>query len=129
MSTHAQNSAEPIVLYLNVEEIIDAAWGSDPQALPALSSKGNTVIPSGESYREVYREVYRAFVERFQCEATSQGAQLTPPRQVQVKGVEDEDLLREHWEPPVSSEGPFFDQVMARVRLPSRADIISRGSP
>ncbi|WP_135448483.1 hypothetical protein [Brevibacterium aurantiacum] len=54
----------PTVLHLNVEEVIDGAWGADRTLLPALSSDGDSPLPEEGDFQAVYRRVYEDFVGR-----------------------------------------------------------------
>ncbi|MDR6865628.1 hypothetical protein J2Y69_000210 [Microbacterium resistens] len=74
-----QNRPAPIVIELNVEEVIDGAWSGDHSLLPALSSKGESPLPEHGGYLEAYTRVYEGYVRRFRETAMRIAKLRTPP--------------------------------------------------
>lgn len=117
-----KNAPAPIVMFVNVEELVDAAWSSDPSLLPALSSKAQSPIPSrGEAFRE-YRRAYEDFVLRL-TETANRLAQSKTPGQDVV--IDAGDVLRPWWKGSISSlDNPLFEESLDQTPLPTRDDII-----
>jgi len=112
---------DPIVIHLNVEEIVDGAWSSDRSQLPALSSIGNSPVPNRRSQLAAYRSAYEKFVERFTATVNRLALKTAYGREVLV---ETGDLLRPWYEGPTSSFGePLFDLALKQTSLPKRSEI------
>lgn len=110
-----------MVLHLNVEEVVDAAWRTDHSLLPALSGKGNSPVPEEGGQREAYRHAYEAYVDRFTTTLTRLARAETPQRDVVVEAG---DVLRPQLEEPLSSfSDRLFDAALEQTPLPTWADI------
>lgn len=120
-----QKRSSSIILYLNVEELLDGAWSADRSLLPARSSKGPTLIPSIGDFDDVYQEVYEDFVRRFTATAKRLAHTLTPGLEVQVDA--GQELLRAwHAGPSCSYGDPLFEATLEQTQLPTIADIVER---
>lgn len=119
-----QNHPAPLVLFLNVEELLDGAWAADHSLLPALSSKGESPFPNVEDF-DVYREAYEDYVRRFTETAKRLADARTPGQEVQVDA--GDNLLRGWHKEPLSSFGdPLFDATLKQTQLPTIEDIMGR---
>ena len=72
-----QNSHVPIVIHLNVEELVGGAWGADHSRLPALSSKGQSLVPEQGGHQEAIGEPTGVSFSASQKRRTACDAQAT----------------------------------------------------
>lgn len=116
-----QNRLAPIVVHLNVEEVVDGAWDKDDSLLPALSSTGNSPVPAQGGQREAYRRAYEGYVRRF-TDTINRLAERDTPGQVVL--VETGDVLLEWFKGPISSfDDPLFEEALELTPLPTRDEI------
>ncbi|XAS71633.1 hypothetical protein VUN82_21525 [Micrococcaceae bacterium Sec5.1] len=115
------NRPAPIVLDLNVEEVVDGEWSRDPSLLPALSSKGDSPVPEHGGFREAYKQTYEDYVYRF----TETVNRIAKDRRLgQEVRVVAGDVLRSWWEPPFSSsDDALFEEALEQTPLPNRDEI------
>ena len=115
------NRPAPIVMHINIEEIVDGAWCRDNSLLPALSSKGESPFPEEGGGLGTYRRTYEAYLRRFTESVNRVAARETPG---QDGRVEAGDVLRPWDESPTSPFGdPLFDEALEQTLLPTRDEI------